>query len=179
MVKIHAATLHRVLPMNTDRLAHAVRVPKYKRSKVLRTGSSLAATGLLLTFAVGQWQSGMLLAGLGACMLGWYAGFLNTHRCWGPNEDGYRCHNAPCGGLVRGCHIHRWWRIKHLWKKITGGGPDQDGRRPKDRRTSHQSNVVSQWAFIAASSVGVVEINLCAHEPKPEEVKHWAPCLTS
>jgi hypothetical protein len=91
----------------------ASRPPKRAKSRPFAMIS--IALGLAAA-AEDQWQSASALLGLGLILLGWYAGLVKTHRCGGyaPTTADGVCGNAPRGGLLHGCHLHRWWRVKRL-----------------------------------------------------------------
>lgn len=92
--------------------------------------TSISAAPLAVWAAsAGEWPSAALLIGIGLTALGWYLTFRKVHVCNGPaptTSDGI-CDNAERGGIVRGCYLHRWWRLKRLFY-------GDAGRRRGDRR---------------------------------------------
>jgi hypothetical protein len=108
-------TVHRPHPVSVT--SHGNKRPKWTQSAAL-----LITAGSAAAYAH-QWQTAAMLIGFGVLLLGWYVGLLKTHQCGGfaPTTDDRVCANAPRGGLLRGCHLHRWWRIERL----LGNRPDE------------------------------------------------------
>jgi len=116
-----------------------------------------------------EWQMAALLFGLGTSLLGLYAGLVKTHRCGGyaPTTDDGVCGNAPRGGLLRGCHLHRWWRVKRL----LGIDPDerQPGHRPRPNPPVHIENIATLVAINVATT----------NEPRGERLMLWSTVLSA
>ena len=75
--------------------------------------AGLVLTGVA-TAAAGEWQAGGLFLGFGLLLCGCYVGLVRVHRCGGfaPTTDNRVCGHAERAGLLRGCYLHRWWRVK-------------------------------------------------------------------
>jgi hypothetical protein len=118
-----------------------------------------------------QWQTAATLLGLGVLMLGWYAGLVRTHQCGGfaPTTPDGVCRNVRRGGLLRGCQVHEWWRVKRIIRVVTRAD-DPDALRREAHRQPQQTRRVGT----------LVEISIIkSEEPPGEKLMLWATVVGS
>jgi hypothetical protein len=151
--------------------------------KTLKPAAVLLCSSIVIgTDSVGQhhWTVALLALGLALLVIGWYLIIYKLHPCCGyaPTTLDGICRNVERGGLVRGCHLHRYWRIKRFagtWVRWRYGEiSDNSALRPGVHREPARSPGGNAPTILDVRPVGVDT----RPDPKAERVQYWCALVT-
>lgn len=91
--------------------------------------AAIVLLGLLAwaTAARHDWRHATILISIALIVFGWYLSFGHPHRCKQLTTRKKLCRNRA-HGLLFGCHLHRWDRLKRLFSHEEEPEPSKPAR---------------------------------------------------